>query len=403
MRAIEPITEDSASSSEVVEGVAIALSGGGYRAMLFHAGVLWRLGQWGFFSGHTLARSDSDGALQTVGSLERISSVSGGSITSAALALAWPQLRAVSAADFDEAYARTVIAPLRELAATHIAGTSKAGVLSMLKNIVLPGSVNDRVAKVYDRVLFRGKTLQDLPDDVRFVFNASNLQSGALWRFSKPFMRDWRVGMVERPKVSLAHAVGASSAFPPFLAPARLGVSATDFVPGSGDPAAGLQRPPFTSPVLADGGVYDNLGLETCYKRYRTLLVSNAGKPFASQAEISSNWVPIGARCLDLVDNQVLSLRKRLLLQALIEKRRYGAFWDIQQSIATHPCSDPLPCPPARTAELAQVATDLDAKPDELQERLINWGYAAADASVRAWFNRRLPAPGGFPYPARGV
>jgi len=32
-------------------------------------------------------------------------------------------------------------------------------------------------------------------------------------------MRDWRVGMIERPCVSLATAVAASSAFPPVLSP----------------------------------------------------------------------------------------------------------------------------------------------------------------------------------------
>ena len=31
---------------------------------------------------------------------------------------------------------------------------------------------------------------------------------------------------------------------------------------------------------LADGGVYDNLGLETVWGRYDTVLVSDAGKPF---------------------------------------------------------------------------------------------------------------------------
>src|SRR5215470_5372477 len=50
--------------------VALCLSGGGYRAMLFHVGVLWRLNELGW-----LAR------------LDRVSSVSGGSITAGVLAL----------------------------------------------------------------------------------------------------------------------------------------------------------------------------------------------------------------------------------------------------------------------------------------------------------------------------
>src|SRR5258708_12082538 len=49
-------------------GIALCLSGGGYRAMLFHLGTLWRLNELGYLP-----------------KLDRISSVSGGSITAALL------------------------------------------------------------------------------------------------------------------------------------------------------------------------------------------------------------------------------------------------------------------------------------------------------------------------------
>ena len=56
-------------------GMALSLSGGGYRAMLFHLGALWRLNELGSLRG-----------------LKRISSVSGGSITAAMLGLKWDRL-----------------------------------------------------------------------------------------------------------------------------------------------------------------------------------------------------------------------------------------------------------------------------------------------------------------------
>src|SRR5215475_2295356 len=37
---------DGASNPE--PGIALCLSGGGYRAMLFHLGALWRLNEWGY-------------------------------------------------------------------------------------------------------------------------------------------------------------------------------------------------------------------------------------------------------------------------------------------------------------------------------------------------------------------
>jgi hypothetical protein len=79
------------------------------------------------------------------------------------------------------------------------------------------------IARAYDRHLFNGgtPTLQDLPDRPRFVINATNQQSGAVWRFSKPYMRDWRVGEVARPRLAVSLAVEASSAFPRFLSPSH--------------------------------------------------------------------------------------------------------------------------------------------------------------------------------------
>ena len=103
---------------------------------------------------------------------------------------------------------------------------------AVLSGVLLPGSINDKVTEAYQRYLFAGATLQDLPDRPRFVINAANVQSGALWRFSKPYMRDYKVGEVRNPLVTVAQAVAASSAFPPFLSPARLARSPTAYTPG---------------------------------------------------------------------------------------------------------------------------------------------------------------------------
>jgi NTE family protein len=52
--------------------------------------------------------------------------------------------------------------------------------------------------------------------------------------------------------------------------------------------------------------------------------------------------------------------------------------------------------------ETAWNGTRLKALPDRDQERLINWGYAIADAGLRAHIDHNLRAPIGYPY-ARGV
>jgi NTE family protein len=67
------VTDDPNRKPE--NGTALCLSGGGYRAMLFHLGALWRLYELGL--------------LRTI---KRISSVSGGSITAGVLGLNWSKL-----------------------------------------------------------------------------------------------------------------------------------------------------------------------------------------------------------------------------------------------------------------------------------------------------------------------
>ena len=243
-------------------------------------------------------------------------------------------------------------------------------------------------------------TLQDLPDAPRFVINATNVQSGVLWRFMKTAMRDYRVGSIERPTVRLADAVAASSAFPPVLSPFEIRVDPNAFVPGSGQD---LQRPPFTSKlVLSDGGVYDNLGLETVWKRYDTVLVSDGGGKSQAQEEPKSDWARHSYRVLDLIDNQVRSLRKRQLIDSYDSGARRGSYWGIRTDIGDYGLADALDCPFERTTELAETPTRLKRMDDALQERLINWGYAVCDAALRKHVDREISKPRGFPYP-RGV
>jgi NTE family protein len=366
----DPITPPEAGS-------ALCLSGGGYRAMVFHIGVLWRLYETGLLSG-----------------LKRISSVSGGSITAGVLALKWRRLSfdpARLAADF----VPEVVTPLRRLAGETLDAEA------IIVGALAPGTISDRVTAAYDRHLFAGATLQDLPDAPRFVINATNVQSGALWRFMKPYMRDYRVGEVKAPTVPLARAVAASSAFPPVLSPCTLRLENDDFTPNSGQD---LQRPPFTTRVvLSDGGVYDNLGLETAWKRYQTIFVSDAGGKLKPEEEPKSDWARHAFRVLDLIDNQVRSLRKRQVIDSLKSGARKGAYWGIRTDIANYKLADPLPCPSGRTLALAETPTRLKRMNDDLQDKLINWGYAVCDAALRKHVDPALRRPADFPYPAAKV
>ncbi len=358
-------------------GVALCLSGGGYRAMLFHLGALWRLNELGW-----LPR------------LDRVSSVSGGSITAGVLARHWADL------DFDDseiaAGFKTALAdPIHDLAGETI------DISAGLKGAFLPGSIADRLAGSYDEHLFDKATLQDLPDRPRFVFNATNLQSGVLWRFSKPYMWDYRVGKIENPTQRLAVAVAASSAFPPFLSPLTLKLDESDYTPATGrdlQSAAYMKRP-----VLSDGGVYDNLGLETAWKRYQTILVSDGGGHFTAKSRIWTNWPLQARRVLAVIDGQVRSLRKRQVIGGLAAGLRDGAYWSIWSHVADFRLADALDFPDEAATQLARVPTRLGKTDTVTQRRLVNWGYAICDTAMRKHVVPGTPPPAGFPYPEAGV
>jgi NTE family protein len=369
------------------DGTGLCLSGGGFRAMLFHAGALWRLNEAGLLP-----------------TLTRVSSVSGGSITNAVLGLAWRRL-AFGADGISPVLEREVIAPIRDFAERTFDWRAIVG------GLLLPGGAGDRMVGFYREHLFGEQTLQDLPDDAagegpRFIFNATNLQSGVLWRFSRPYMADYRVGRRPNPRVEIAVAVAASAGFPPLLSPITLELAEGELELDEGND---LHEPPYTTRIdLADGGIYDNLGLETVLKRYRTVLVSDGGGHLGPVADPPDDWIRQSQRVIGVVDSQVRSLRKRLLIEAYKREAgtpgaREGAYWGIWTDIADYGLANSLPCDLAQTTLLAQTSTRL-AKLDDLhQERLINWGYAVCDAALRSFVNRLLPAPADFPYPRAGI
>jgi NTE family protein len=348
-----------------------------------------------------VVRLNEAGLLSRLG---RVSSVSGGSITAAVLALNWSLLKADSNGVFQNL--NLVIAAVRGCASI----TIDAG--AAIEGLLLPGTVNDRVVEAYDKHIFHGKTLQDLPDPSAgapcFVINATNVQTSSLWRFERAYMGDWQVGLVDKPTVSMAAAVAASSAFPPVLSPAVL----ENTQPMRAVKGAALGRPPFTTDiVLCDGGVYDNLGLENPWKSSKTILVSDAGAKIAPEENPAHDWIRHAYRINDIIDNQVRGLRKKYLIESYQSGSRDGAYWGIRTDWQNYKLpADPLGCKNRNPNYLASIPTRLKSLEDDVQKKLINWGYAVCDAALRAHFVESLKKrysvliqePRAFPYPEAG-
>jgi len=366
--------ERPSDEQKLTPGIALCLSGGGYRAMLYHLGGIIRLNELG-----------------KLRDVDRVSSVSGGSITAGMLGLAWTRLQFGAdgvASNLD----RLVIDPIRGLAGHTLDKKSIIG------GILRPRrTIGQNVADAYDRHLYDGKTLRDLPDDAqgpRFVINATNVQTGKLFRFSRPYQGDYTVGLWLDPTTRLADAVAASSAFPPVLSPHTIEPSGA-FDESSRGVNGGAE---FRSRLwMSDGGVYDNLGLETAWKRYHTILVSDGGGSLGTEASPKRNWVQHGIRVAEIVDGQVRSLRKRQLIGGFERNLREGTYWGIQSHVPDYGLPDPLPIPVANRENAQGVKTRLAEVDEATQRDLINWGYVIADTALRRWVFPEAPTPPGLP------
>ncbi len=356
---------EPAVGSTAREQVGLCLSGGGYRAMLFHLGVVRQLNLLGLLR-----------------ELDRVSSVSGGSITAGTLGCHWQRLSwdaRGSAENFDE----VITSRLRALAGLTIDVEAGFG------GIVGFAAAAERVAARYREVLVDDATTDDLPldtDGPRFVLNAANLQTGALFRFSRPYMGDWKLGLWYEPRFSLARAMAASSAFPPVLSPLTLLAASP---PRDGDAAFARDHaddlPELARRIeLTDGGVYDNFGLETVHKRCKTVLVSDAGMRAAAQASPRRDWFSRLLRVRELFDDQVRSLRLRWLADSIDGGRNDGVYFSIRGEVVTRQSWSDGDAARASDRALADVPTRLAALKPEAQEALIDWGQRHTVAALSA-------------------
>ena len=138
------------------------------------------------------------------------------------------------------------------------------------------------------------------------------------------------------------------------------------------------------------------------WKRRQTILISDAGAPLPVEEEISSNYLSIMSRVLEIQIEQTRALRKRMLVSAYLAKEKEGTYWGLTTRIADYALEQQHLAPPLltdndKTAALARLRTRLNAFSPTEQENLINWGYALTDAAMRRHV-LGVNTPGQLPY-----
>jgi len=254
--------------------IGLALSGGGFRAAVFHLGILRRLAEENWLN-----------------KVDVMSTVSGGSIVGAFAALRWGKVLEDGG---------SWLALKEHIVDPFLLQVQKHNFIRdwLLRFPTIPLCKGDRTftrtklaAKIYSRRFFNEKYCDELPDKPLLVLNATCMKSIRSWRFTREGHGCSRIGHApwDKQTLSVGECVGASAAFPPVFTPARIDSENYRF----SEPI--YHEEPLDVPrfiALSDGGVYENLGSEVLTKEGGTqipvdkileqpeyLIVSDAGYP----------------------------------------------------------------------------------------------------------------------------
>lgn len=417
--------------------LGLALSGGGFRASLFHAGVLARLAECG-----TLRR------------VEVISTVSGGSILGAYfyLHLKW-LLEDPRREPDDDAYVKLV----HEMQQSFLAAVQKnlrsRMFINPWKNLLLAlprYSRSDRIGDLYDKYLYNpawqrggskreGRYANLVAKQIRMeeltidrsvhpgatcpvlVVNATSLNTGHNWRFRVGGMGEERPGdpymaeVAARIDKNTLLEAGEYGALAGRLGLFPLGkaVAASACVPGMFTPLSITGMYEGFRVQLVDGGVQDNQGIQALFDCGCThMIVSDASGQMLDAPYPGSHAVGVLGRASSIYGSRVRAEQLTRASEraeaagaargvALVHLRKGLARTELPPLPATIGSSDPgeqFDVSPEVQARLARMRTDLDAFSDVEARSLMLDGYRMVDRELAA-----DPSFAGLAEPHRGT
>ncbi|MDE0192287.1 MAG: patatin-like phospholipase family protein [Gammaproteobacteria bacterium] len=358
---------------------AIALSGGGVRAAVFHCGVLQRLALDRFLERITF-----------------VSTVSGGSLVTGLIVCRnshrWPT---------SEQYLDSVLPQVAECLTTATLQWSYTW-----RSLALPWRLAQGRAHILAKRLEAqwgiGGSLQRLPVEPRWIINATCYETGKNWRFSQPRMGDYLTHYVLEPDVPISDAIAASSAVPGLIGPFVIRSDRYEWHRYKG------RKPMPTSTCLRryelwDGGVYDNLGVEPLFKSgggfregFDLLLVSDASASLNMAPRTFKRMIKPGHRVLRLVNvatDQIRGLRSRAVVTQFMRAEKSGAYFRIGNTVDQIYAASRLPAPVGDYLSAEDVkheatfSTTLRRLTQREFTRLLRHGFEVADATLAT----RLP------------
>ncbi|MFM4837512.1 patatin-like phospholipase family protein [Aeromonas veronii] len=374
----------------------ISFSGGGYRATLFAIGSLIRLNEEGLLK-----------------RLDTYTSVSGGAIAIGYLSLIWDKLEFVPlkknqdlfiAINFFEIF----VTPLMIFCEKDI------DTRSIIKGILRLQRPCYELEKYYDKYLFKNAKLCQITQDREFIFYGTNYDTGVSVRLSRDSIRDYQLGTATHHDIKLSEAIAISSAFPPLMSPFiiknhKMQWNDSPYSQIKDEETLAYLR---SNMRLADGGLYDNLGIEALWKvgeqqEYDTVFVADAGAPFTIPQtkgkilRIFENFcLSQYYRMTNIMIQQQRALRKRWLIHNFKEPGRYkGVYWGIETDINNYD-NEHILKPESRQRHLSQckyLKTKLSPFKSHKNIDVCNYAYALCDAALLYHHGYRTSEPK-FPF-----
>ena len=301
--------------------IGIALSGGGIRATIFHLGLFKWLAE------HEMLEE-----------IKSISSVSGASLCIGIIYsynnLKWPT---------SKEFLTTVLPSVEKVL---LSNDLQLSALSRL--IISPFYWNKKVniiSKSLEKKWGVHGKLTDIIGDVKWYINCTTYETGKRFYFCHEKMGDYKIGYVEKPNIPLSDVMAASAGFPILIGPYSLQTDDYHWIPG--EYSTLNWQPPHRTIHLWDGGVYDNLGLESIYKfdnggflkdGIEFMIISNASASIDFHHRQYIRADRNLKRILDIAMDQVTALRSRNAMD-FIKRTNKGMYIKIGNSaekIALH-------------------------------------------------------------------
>ena len=339
--------------------IGIALSGGGNRAGVFHAGVLLALAKRKLLEDVSFISSVSGGSL-LVGHIMKFNNYQ------------WPNSK-----EYTE-----IIFPL--IKKTYISYDLQQ---KITKNVwKRPWKFFNRLKCFYD-ILKKDfgitENLQDLPDYPRWSINANCLQTGKSWRFTKERMGDYLAGYVMSPAFPIAEAIAISAAYPIYINPYKLNIHKyqwSEFKDKSfnSDEIVNYKQK-LKHVQLQDGGMYENTGTEALFHPWPRQLRNEIDKIIVSDASAKAEikdrlFLSLSKRQIDVVSDQVCNLRIQGIMSYLLQNKGSGMYLDFRQLHKSFALEEKIHGEIDNTVnDLINYETNLHCVPEQLFDNVVDF------------------------------